>query len=93
MKKYATTISEGTMKQDQRYTTTQPEHTRGSVLCEQTYYYGSKQQEEAVPICSTTILYVRISYCHCCRCIYVGYECYVTGTCVNTLYTCQCQEM
>ena len=67
--------------------------TRVSVLCKQTYYYGSKQQEEAVPIYSTTILYVRVSYCRCCRCIYVGYEWYVTGTCVNTLYTCQCQEM
>ena len=85
-------LQNASLKQDQRYTTTQPEHTRVSVLCKQTYYYGSKQQEEAVPICSTTILYVRVSYCRCCRCIYVGYES-VTGTCVNVLYTCQCQEM
>ena len=62
MKKYATTISQGTifqnasLKQDQRYTTTQPEHTRVSVLCKQTYYYGSKQQEEAVPICCATTI-------------------------------------
>ena len=44
------------LKQDQRYTTTQPEHTQFSVLCKQTHYYGSKKQEEAVPICSTTII-------------------------------------
>ena len=62
MKKYATTISEGTFAKCfieakyQRYTTTQRERTRVSVLYKQTYYYGSKQQEEAVPICSTTIL-------------------------------------
>ena len=73
-----------------------PQHnpsTHESLSCaKRTYYCGSNQQEEAAPICSTTILYVRVSYCRCCRCIYVGYES-VTGTCVNVLYTCQCQEM
>ena len=37
-----------------------PQHnasTHESVLCKQTYYYGSKQQQAAVPICGTTILY------------------------------------
>ena len=47
-----------------------------------------KRYQSVVPL-----LYVGVSYCRCCRCIYVGYEWYVTGRCLNTLYTRQCQEM
>ena len=48
-------LHNASLKQDQRYTTAQREHTRASVLRKQTCYYGSKQHENAVPICSTTI--------------------------------------
>ena len=59
MKKNAATISEGAienaaLKYDLRYTTTQREHAPVTVLCKQTYYYGSKQKENVVRICSTT---------------------------------------
>ena len=63
MKNYAATTSEGTienaaLKYDLRYTTTQREHAPVTVLCKQTYYYGSKQKEKVegkvIPICSST---------------------------------------
>ena len=83
--------------QDQGYTTTQRKHTRVSVLCKQTYYHGSKQQEEAVPICSTTIIYTLVYICTSIILpmlpLYLHRVWYVTGTCVHTLYTCQCKEM
>ena len=41
-------LQNASLKQDQRHTTTLREHTRVSVRCKQTYYNGSKQQEEAV---------------------------------------------
>ena len=40
-----------------RGTTQHNPSTHESVLGKQTYYYGSKQQQAAVPICGTTILY------------------------------------
>ena len=54
MKKYAAITAvypkgqsqNASLKQDQRYTTTQREHARVSVLCRQTSYYGSKRQEK-----------------------------------------------
>ena len=50
-----------------------------------------KQCQSAVPLCYTYEYHAAAAIVV--RSIYVGYEWYVTGTCVNTLYTCQCQEM
>ena len=73
-----------------------PQHnpsTHESLSCaKRTYYCGSNQQEEAAPICSTTILYVRVSYCRCCRCTYVGHEWSVTGTCCTRANVKKCNN-
>ena len=81
------------LKQDQRYNTTQREHARVSVLWKQTYYYGRKQQEKVSSICINSItniilpllsLYLRRVWM-----IRNRYH----GTYVNTSCTCQYREM
>ena len=63
MKKCATTISDGTIakffieaRPEVHHNTTRAHTSRYPVQTK--YYYGSKQQEEAVPIYITTILYL-----------------------------------
>ena len=65
-------LQNASLKQDQRYTTTQRDHARVSVSCanKRTTTAASsrrKQYQSVVPL-----LYVRVSYCSCCHCIYVG---------------------
>ena len=106
MKKYAATTAvvypkgqsqNASLKQDQRYTTTQREHAQVSVLCNQTYYYGRKQQENkaSIGINSTSIICTSINlpllslYLRRVWMIRNRYH----GTYVNTACTCKYREM
>ena len=48
-------LQNASLKQDRGQTGRQRAHARVSVRCKQTYYYGSKQEQEVAPICSTTV--------------------------------------
>ena len=75
--KYAATISEGTIAKcliiEARSGIDRNTTRARTSLCPvrtKTYSYGSKQQKEVLPICSTAIICTSTI----CRCIYVGYE-------------------
>ena len=68
-----------------RGTTQHNASTHGSLSCadNRTTTAASSRKKEHLSVLIVP-LYIRVSYCRCCRCICVGYEWYVTGTMVHT---------
>ena len=72
--KYAATISEGTILSIAKcFIEVRPEVDDNT----------TRARTSLCPV-QTNVLYVRVSYCRCCRRIYVGYAWYVTGPYVRT---------
>ena len=72
-----------------RGTTQHNASTHGSLSCadNRTTTAASSRKKEHLSVLIVP-LYIRVSYCRCCRCICVGYEWYVTGTMLHTSTRC-----